>query len=328
MEISKIDSTDEDGITGKKSYRYYFNIHFIPVVLFILLFTRFSFSKDNCEFISGEAAGGSEYIYEFAEIKNDTQLYFYSAPAYECRLSTFIVKGDKVEVLRRSKAHINSGLSKENAFIYIRYRDKNGLFATGWVTSENLHLLKTTLPTSHACEEWAHENMPYRAYAASEKNNKYIVNEKNNHAYFYSMPNDICRNNSVFLIQGDVVSAQEGSEDDFIEVIYYTKDNHIVRGWIKKENLNPLNEGDIYREDINTLSTDKAMRVSTLDLRRDNRCIFYESWNETDKISFIVREDHQTKECRGGSDPRVSPAIGYIDINKKTGEIKFINPYD
>ncbi|MEG0278998.1 MAG: hypothetical protein RR510_05270 [Morganella sp. (in: enterobacteria)] len=97
---------------------------------------------------------------------------------------------------------------------------------------------------------------------------------------------------------------------------------------MKKGNLNPLNEHDIYRNDINTLSTDKAMRVSTLDLRRDNQCIFYESWNEIDKISIIVREDHQTKKCRGGSDPHVSPAIGYIDINKKTGEIELRNIYD
>lgn len=323
-----MDSVDENGITSKESSRSYFNIYFILVVLFILLFTRFSFAKNNCESISGEAAGYSEYLYEFAEIKDNTQLYFYSAPAYECRLSTFIVKGDKIEVLRRSIAYTNSGYSKENAFIYIRYRDKNGLFATGWITSDKLHFLKTTLPISHACEEWAYKNMGYRAYTASEKNNKYIVNERNNHAYFYAMPNDICRNSSVFLIKGDVVSVQEKSEDGFIEAIYYTKDNHIIRGWIKKENLNPLNESDIYRDDINTLSTDKAMRVATLDLRKDNRCIFYDSWNDTDKISIIVREDHQTKECRGGADLLVSPAIGYIYINKKTGEIEFKNPGD
>lgn len=121
--------------------------------------------------------------------------------------------------------------------------------------------------------------MSYRAYTASEKKNKYIVNEKDRHAFFYAMPNNICRSNSVFLVKGDVVSAQEESDDDFIEVIYYTRDNDIIRGWMKKGNLNPLNEHDIYRNDINTLSTDKAMRVSTLDLRRDNQCIFYESWN-------------------------------------------------
>lgn len=179
-----MDSVGEDGITGKESSHFYSNIYLVPVVLCILLFSRFSFAKDDCEFISGEAAGGSEYTYEIAEIKNNIQVYFYSAPAYECRLSTFIVKGDKVEILRRSKAYINNGLSKENAFIYIRYRDKNGLFATGWILSDNLFYLKKTLLLNLVCEEWAYKNMSYRAYTASEKKNKYIVNEKDRHVFF------------------------------------------------------------------------------------------------------------------------------------------------
>jgi hypothetical protein len=140
--------------------------------------------------------------------------------------------------------------------------------------------------------------------AATRKNapvadNHYQVTG-NDRAWFYTMPTEQCRSQSVFLVPGDIISTQEQSKDDFIEAVYYTADRHIVRGWLKKSQLQPLNSGDNYRYDINPLSTDEATRVATLSLRPDYQCIFYESWNAKKAIEIIVREDHQTALCRGG----------------------------
>lgn len=163
--------------------------------------------------------------------------------------------------------------------------------------------------------------------AATRKNapvadNHYQVTG-NDRAWFYTMPTEQCRSQSVFLVPGDIISTQEQSKDDFIEAVYYTADRHIVRGWLKKSQLQALNSGDRYRDDINPLSTDKATRVATLGLRHDYQCIFYESWNAKKAIEIIVREDHQTALCRGGADPQTSPPVAYISIDKTSGEISW-----
>ncbi|MES3481463.1 hypothetical protein AZ006_004140 [Citrobacter freundii] len=163
--------------------------------------------------------------------------------------------------------------------------------------------------------------------AATRKNapvadNHYQVTG-NDRAWFYTMPTEQCRSQSVLLVPGDIISTQEQSKDDFIEAVYYTADRHIVRGWLKKSQLQALNSGDRYRDDINPLSTDKATRVATLGLRHDYQCIFSESWNAKKAIEIIVREDHQTALCRGGADPQTSPPVAYISIDKTSGEISW-----
>ncbi|HGY3856323.1 TPA: hypothetical protein ACNVXR_005417, partial [Citrobacter freundii] len=209
-----------------------------------------------------------------------------------------------------------------HTFRYVRYRDAKGMFATGWVAAEGLVPLTTPLSVNPACKKWAHKEMPQRERMPPVADNHYQVTG-NDRAWFYTMPTEQCRSQSVFLVPGDIISTQEQSKDDFIEAVYYTADRHIVRGWLKKSQLQPLNSGDNYRYDINPLSTDEATRVATLSLRPDYQCIFYESWNAKKAIKIIVREDHQTALCRGGADPQTSPPVAYISIDKTSGEISW-----
>ncbi|MEG0803176.1 MAG: hypothetical protein RSG80_18320 [Citrobacter sp.] len=294
------------------------------IATFVLLgASPFCSAEQDCESIAGIAAGEANYLYDSAKVKTDSRLHFYSAPATECQLSAFLVNSDTVEVLRSSQRYESTGmLSKDEPFRYVRYRGANGTFATGWIKTDGLTPLANPLPVSHACQTWANKTMSQREKTPSTASNHYQVTGSTR-AGFYSMPNEQCRSSSVFLVPGDVVSAQEESKDDFIDVVYYTADRHIVRGWLKKSQLQPLNSGDRYRDDINPVSTDKATRVASLDLRHDYQCIFYESWNAKTAIEIIVREDHQTALCRGGADPQTSPPVAYISIDKTTGKISW-----
>ncbi|MCS3462652.1 MULTISPECIES: hypothetical protein [Citrobacter] len=283
----------------------------------------FCYAKQNCETLAGIAAGEANYLYATANVSADSRLHFYSAPASGCQLPAFLVNSDTVEVLRSSQRYESTGmLSKDEPFRYVRYRGANGTFATGWVTADGLTPLANPLPVSPACQTWANKAMSQREKMPPAASNHYQV-IGSSRAGFYSMPNAQCRNSSVFLVPGDVVSAQEESKDDFIEVVYYTANRHSVRGWLKKSQLQPLNSGDRYRDDINPLSTDTATRVATLSLRYDYQCVFYESWNAKNAIEIIVREDHQTEFCRGAADPQTSPPVAYISIDKATGEISW-----
>nr|WP_032940121.1 hypothetical protein [Citrobacter youngae] len=280
-----------------------------------------SYAAQDCEAAAGIAAGAADYLYETAQVRTTSRLHFNSAPEVECQLPAFLVNGDTVEVLREARSAQLADNAPVHTFRYVRYRDAKGMFATGWVAAEGLVPLTTPLPVNPACEKWANEKMQQREKKPPVADNHYQVTGTDR-AWFYSMPTEQCRSQSVFLVPGDIISAQEQSKDDFIEAVYYTADRHIVRGWLKKSQLQALDSGDRYREDINPLSTDKATRVATLNLRHDYQCIFYESWNEKNEIAIIVREDHQTALCRGAAaDPLTAPAIADISINKTTGEV-------
>ncbi|WP_336285895.1 hypothetical protein [Citrobacter arsenatis] len=292
----------------------------IIATLILCGISPFGYAAQDCEAAAGIAAGAADYLYESAQVKTASRLHFNSAPEVECQLPAFLVNGDTVEVLREARS-AESARSPVHAFRYVRYRDANGMFATGWVASEGLLPLATPLPVNPACKKWAYEEMPQREKMSPPTDNHYQITG-NDRAWFYSMPTEQCRSPSVFLVPGDIISAQEQSKDDFIEAVYYTTNRHIVRGWLKKSQLQALDSGDRYRDDINPLSTDKATRAATLNLRHDYQCIFYESWNEKNDIAIIVREDHQTEWCRGSAaDPRTAPAIANISINKTSGEI-------
>ncbi|EGT4255469.1 hypothetical protein D8W73_15545 [Citrobacter amalonaticus] len=291
------------------------------ITITLCAFSPFGLAKQNCETIAGYSAGAADYRYESAEVKTDSRLHFYSAPAADCQLPTFLAKGDIVEVLRSSLRYESEGVvTKEPHFRYVRYRDTQGAFATGWVSAEGLASLTSPLPVSPSCLAWADKAMPQRETKPPVADNQYQING-NARAWFYTMPDEQCRSHSVFLITGDIISAQEESNDNFIEAVYYRANRHIVRGWLKKSQLRPLNTADHYRDDINPLSTDKAVRVVTLNLRNDYQCVFYESWNEEKSIQIIVREDHQSERCRGNGDPRSIPAVAYPGIDKLSGKV-------
>lgn len=276
------------------------------------------FAEDNCDALAGIAAGEANYLYDSAQVKTGGRLHFYSAPAAKCSLPAFLIAGDNVEILRS----IALGDSADQQYRYVRFRDAKGQFATDWVNAAGLAPENNPLPVSSHCQKWANKAMRQREILAPAQNNHYQI-QGSGRAWFYSVPNEQCRSSSVFLLPGDTVSVQEQSNDDFIEAVYYTADRHIVRGWLKKSRLMPLNRGDSYREDINPLSTDKASRLVTLNLRHDYSCIFYESWNAEKEIQMMVREDHQSPQCRGAGDPETSPVIAYISLNKLSGEIRW-----
>ncbi|QGN40504.1 hypothetical protein GJ746_10355 [Klebsiella oxytoca] len=276
------------------------------------------FAEESCEVLAGIAAGEASYIYDSAQVKTSGRLHFYSAPAAKCELPAFLIAGDNVEVLRS----MVPGDALSQQYRYIRFRDANGQFATGWVNAAGLAIQDNPLPVSNQCRQWAKKAMQQRETDAPGQDNLYQI-QGSGRSWFYAMPDEQCRSNTLFLVPGDTVSVQEQSKDDFIEAVYYTADRHIVRGWLKKSRLTPLNRGDSYREDINPLSTDKASRLVTLNLRHDYSCIFYESWSAKKEIRIIVREDHQSEHCRGAGDPETAPAIAYISVDKLSGEIRW-----
>ena len=284
--------------------------------------SSFCYANQSGEGIAGKAAGEARWLAESAQVSVD-RLHFYSAPGSECQLPAFLVKGDTVEVLRSSVLYGKSGgVSPTHPFRYVRYRDANGAFATGWITEDGLTPLPAPLPVSDPCQAWANKTLPTRERDAPPANNHLRVTGQQR-AWFYTMPNETCRSRSLFLIPGDKVSAQETSADDFLEVTWYGPDRHMVRGWLKKAQLEPVDSGDRYRDDINPLSTDKATRVITLALRTDYHCVFYESWNAPKAVEMIVREDHQSALCRGGADSETSPPVAYVSINTQSGAISW-----
>lgn len=295
----------------------------IAALLLLSVVSLSSFADEDCETIGGRAAGEADYLSEFAQVSGPGRLHFYSAPGSECQLPAFLVNGDTVEILRSSVLYGKTGgVSSTHPFRYVRYRDSRGTFATGWVTADQLTSLPASLPVSPECQTWANNALHAREREAPAANNRYRI-QGQMRAWFYAMPDEKCRSASVFLVPGDTVSAQEQSEDDFLEVTWYGADHRIVRGWLKKSQLAPADSSDRYRDDINPLSTDKATRVATLALRTDYRCVFYESWNASKEIQIIVREDHQSPLCRGGADSETAPPVAYISINKQNGDIRW-----
>lgn len=298
---------------------------FLRIATFLLLcaVSSLCLAEESCETIGARAAGEADYLFALAQVTGPTRLHFYSAPGSECQLPAFLVKGDTVEVLRSAVLYGKSGgISPTHPFRYVRYRDTNGTFVTGWVAADQLTTLPAPLPISPECLAWANDALPARTRNAPSVNNNYRIQSRER-AWFYAMPNEHCRSSSVFLVKGDIVSAQEQSDDAFLEVTWYGTDRRIVRGWLKKSQLESTDTGDQYRDDINPLSTDKASRVATLALRTDYRCVFYESWNAQKEIQIIVREDHQSALCRGGADSETAPPVAYISINKQSGDISW-----
>jgi hypothetical protein len=87
------------------------------------------------------------------------------------------------------------------------------------------------LPVSHECQAWADDTLRTRVREAPRPITDTAFKVRRAHGF--TMPNEKCRSSSVFLVPGDSVSAQEQSEDDFLEVNWYGPDHRIIRGWLK-----------------------------------------------------------------------------------------------
>lgn len=281
---------------------------------FLLLFSISLHANEQCDLIASIYGAEAGFNYQTMVVKDGSRAYFYSAPDKNCRLATFIISGDQVEVFREI------GEIKGVEYLYIRYRDINNQFVTGWVQAQFFQSLKSKITTSKKCANIKEQQI---GISFPVKNNHYqiIGNKKAN---FYSAPDDSCIVDDVFVIPGDQVSGQEDAEGTFILVNYYTSTSEIVRGWIKKERLWQLNHGDSYRNDINPSSLDLAIRVVSLWMNVEYSCHFYEGINNNNRFRLLVREDHQSSRCRGGGgDPATTPVVAYFDIDKITGEVDF-----
>ncbi|HHR5880693.1 TPA: hypothetical protein ACS7XF_000606 [Providencia alcalifaciens] len=269
------------------------------------------YSNERCEEAADFSTAEAGFHFSSAIVKD--KAYFYSAPDKQCQLSTFIIPGDKVEVFRE----INE-LNGEQYF-YIRYRDKNNQFVTGWVPAKSFVPIENKVTATNECLEIKKGGYPLTLPA---KNNHYQV-VGDGKAYFYSAPNDTCLVEDVFVIAGDQVSGQMEVEGEFVLANYYTVSGDIVRGWLRKDQLWQLHHGDSYRNDVNPSELDLATRVISLWLSTEDRCLFYEGINSADFMRLLVREDHQSVGCRGAGDPLTTPVIAYFDIDKITGEVDF-----
>lgn len=64
----------------------------------------------------------------------------------------------------------------------------------------------------------------------------------NSRLFFFSAPDIKCKMKDVFIIKNDLVDAYK-IDGDFIFVMYFTKDNRTVEGWVKAEGLTPIGIG-------------------------------------------------------------------------------------
>ncbi len=64
----------------------------------------------------------------------------------------------------------------------------------------------------------------------------------NSRLFFFSAPDIKCKMKDIFLIKNDHVDAYK-IDGDFIFVMYFTKDNKTVEGWVKAEGLTPIGIG-------------------------------------------------------------------------------------
>jgi hypothetical protein len=75
---------------------------------------------------------------------------------------------------------------------------------------------------------------------ANESGHKIIGSGR---AYIYSVPNETCRNDNLFLVPGDLLNAYAEYEN-FIYILYiHPKTGRETTGWIKVDRLQPTGTG-------------------------------------------------------------------------------------
>lgn len=303
--------------------------------LYVLLLFFASPLYAKCHDVVVDSAGSADFIQQIQQVTASGRLYLYSAPHPECRLDTFLIKGDPVQAFRESPEYreqppsVGETVSK---YRYISFRDAQGTFVTGWVPVNQLGPLPS-LNASASCGKQSDAVLqgPETEHILSAENHYQISGE--GRAWFYSAPADGCKSSTVFLVPGDGVSVQkQHAKSGFSYLTYYTQDRRIVQGWIKTDRLVAQGGGDVFRDDINPDPAAKAARQVSLLMSLQGQCKFYESFEDSDDdetmFTLLVREDHQSPGCRGGADPEVSPVVGNIFISEKTGRIYINDPDD
>lgn len=60
--------------------------------------------------------------------------------------------------------------------------------------------------------------------------------------YFYTAPNERCKNSDVFIVSGDLVNASADYEG-YTYIMYFTKEGKEFDGWVKSNRLIPTGTG-------------------------------------------------------------------------------------
>lgn len=61
-------------------------------------------------------------------------------------------------------------------------------------------------------------------------------------SYFYTAPNERCKNKSLFVIKNDLVNAYL-SYDNFSSIIYFKSNGESVSGWVHSDSITPTETG-------------------------------------------------------------------------------------
>lgn len=282
-----------------------------------------------------DAAANASYVHKIQQVTASDRVYLYSAPNVQCRLNTFLVNGDPVQVFREATEYRDPHSTRHSVpqqYNYISFRDAQGLFVTGWVQASQLLDVASPLNAPISCQKQS--DIAFQGQEAlhvSHEKNHYQVSGAR-HAWFYSAPSPECINKKIFVIPGDRVSVQRQIIKNGVSyATYYAQDRQIIQGWLKTDQLVAKNSGDQFRDNVDTDSAAKAARILSLFMSLQGQCHFYESTEDSDKddtFDFPIREDHQSEGCIGAGDPETAPVVGRLYINKKTARVYIDDPED
>lgn len=102
-----------------------------------------------------DAAANASYVHKIQQVTASDRVYLYSAPNVQCRLNTFLVNGDPVQVFREATEYRDPHSTRHSVpqqYNYISFRDAQGLFVTGWVQASQLLDVTSPLNAPTGCQ--------------------------------------------------------------------------------------------------------------------------------------------------------------------------------
>lgn len=103
-----------------------------------------------------DAAANASYVHKIQQVTASDRVYLYSAPNVQCRLNTFLVNGDPVQVFREATEYRDPHSTRHSVpqqYNYISFRDAQGLFVTGWVQASQLLDVTSPLNAPTGCQK-------------------------------------------------------------------------------------------------------------------------------------------------------------------------------
>lgn len=90
------------------------------------------------------------------------------------------------------------------------------------------------------CDDLNESHQSEQKIIPSDKSGYKVIED--NRLYFFNAPNEKCKMKDVFIIKNDLVDAYR-IDGDFMFVMYFTKNNKTVEGWVKSRGLIPTGAG-------------------------------------------------------------------------------------